>query len=178
MKVRKYRAKTAPMFLGVIDGVKKYSESKWVYGYYAPCYLFEKDGEVKNSYCIIRDESIEKLEMLGCGVQSGTPAKYAIIEETLGQSTGLKDKNGIEIFEGDIFEVEGEGCFVVQWSGAGYFELQFYGYYEKSLDGNAYETVWDKLDCEPIWNWDIEKMEIKGNIFDNPNLIKGEQNET
>lgn len=93
--------------------------------------------------------------------------------ETIGQYTGLKDKNGKKIYEGDIFEIEDEGYFVVQWSGAGYFELQFYGYYERCLDGNAYETCWGLLDCEPIWNYDIEKMSVIGNKYDNPELLEG-----
>lgn len=92
-------------------------------------------------------------------------------DNTIGQYIGRKDKNGTKIFEGDIFEIEDDGYFVVQW-GDGYFELQYYGYYEYCVDGNAYETRWGKLDAEPIWDWDIEGMEIKGNIFDTPELLK------
>ena len=105
MKPRKYRAKTIPQLLGVFNGEGKYTESKWVYGYYAPTYLAEVNGEVKNTYCIISDDTIGEQEMLGCGHNTGLPKAYHIIEDTVSQSIGLFDKNGKEIFKGDIVEV-------------------------------------------------------------------------
>lgn len=131
-------------------------ENKWVYGFYSPLIwypTYEQTPSIK--------------DFKGGDMQ--------IKKDTLCQYTGLKDKNGKKIYEGDIFAVpEEEGYFVVQW-GDGYFELQFYGYYEKCLDGNAYETVWDKLDVDPIWDWNLENMEIIGNIYDNPELLGEKQ---
>ena len=169
MEVRKYRAKTLPQLLGVIDNVQKYTESEWVYGYYAPTHLFEQNGESKNNYAIISDEIVGTLEMLGCGVHSGLPKAYPIIENTLGQSTGFYDKNRKEVFEGDIFQDE-DATMLVEFRD-GCFKLISYGWFEYCLDGSAYEDRFGELCEEPMYNYDIESMGIIGNKYDNPNLL-------
>lgn len=70
--------------------------------------------------------------------------------------SGLKDENGVKIFEGDVVksyhfsEAYGEG--VVRW--------------ERDLTGFYYD---DYKCMSPI-----ETYEVIGNIFDNPELMKGE----
>lgn len=170
MKPRKYRAKSLPILLGVVDGVQKYTEPEWVYGYYAPTYLAEIGGEVKNTYCIISDNTVGVVEMLGCGHHTGLPKAYHIIEDTLSQSIGLFDKNGKEIFEGDIFsDEEGNGVVIFD---DGQYKLEWYGWYEYSLDGNAYGESFGKIETAPISDYEINQMEVVGNIWDNHSLIE------
>ena len=87
--------------------------------------------------------------------------------KTIGQYTGLKDKNGKEIYEGDII-----GCHNPQIK-----HLIFYnekqGRFMAALNGdieNYYIGVCGLDDSR----W-IASKEVIGNIHDNPELIKEEQ---
>lgn len=143
--------------------------NEWVYGYYAPVYLYEKDGKEHSTYCIVSPNTIEKIEMLGCGVQSGLPATYEIEKETLGQYIGLKDINGTKIFEGDIVEVtckykgkvEFENCGVVEYKGNS-FELNIFTDNEE-FTFPIYESVSD--------NEREDTFIVIGNIYDDKDLF-------
>jgi hypothetical protein len=76
-------------------------------------------------------------------------------ECTLMQYTGLLDKNGKEIYEGDIVLWGGIHNRVVKW--------EPYGYSPWACDGEG------DHDCHAGWH---VESEIIGNIYDNPELIK------
>ena len=81
-----------------------------------------------------------------------------VIPETVGQYTGLTDKNGKKIFEGDIvklFYKDGFEIGLIGWSNID-FRYKF-----ASPDGTAYG-----FDVTDIF-------EVIGNIHDNPELLKG-----
>lgn len=67
------------------------------------------------------------------------------------QSTGLKDKNGTEIYEGDIVECYTEGLSTVEFE-HGCFGLLCNGYFE------GFVNV-------------LGKIEIVGNIYEHPHLL-------
>ena len=90
--------------------------------------------------------------------------KYAVISETIGQYTGLKDKNGAKIFEGDYWKDPDENdIFVVEFRDA-QFCFVIYGWFDDIF-------TFGELDCVPIEYYCTGKIEIIGNIHDNPELI-------
>ena len=123
----------------------------WTYGYYTKKVRCTKDGG------IIKIDAIENISKID-------GAAYAIHHEidatTLSQCTGLKDKNGSLIFEADIVK-----CL----SPAGYSSTGIVKY----ITEHARWEYWHAKQKEgfPIIRYN-NNLEIIGNVYDNPELLK------
>ena len=79
------------------------------------------------------------------------------------QSTGLKDKNGSEIFEGDIVKYEA-GCNTVTEEVA--YDKNFAGFGVRDADTDIIFTFLQLADVV-----DLISLEVVGNIYQNPELL-------
>lgn len=121
---------------------KRVDNGEWVCGYY----VYDDSGQLTEK----PRADIIRLHEHPCGFSM---IPYEVIPETVGQYTGLTDKNGNKIFEGDIVKTNGAvyGC---RWAEYNY-EFEFAN--ENENYGIAY----------------AQDVEIIGNIHDNPELLKG-----
>lgn len=123
---------------------------EWVYGS-----LLIQSGE-----WISKDElTPTEYRILGCRGENDL-----VIPETVGQYTGLTDKNKTKIFENDILSAHPDELFpndeirlIVVWHD--------YGWFGKDSKG-GFISLESK--------WVNELFEVVGNKFDNPELLKGE----
>ena len=126
-------------------GKRKDIPGGWVYGWYQPPVKWGNHnfGTSISHFC---DE--------------GWLDDVEVIPETIGQFTGLNDKNGKKIFDGDIlvFSKGATHPIMVYWDGLGWKFLR---------NGKRIE---DAFECNTISH--IQYCEVIGNIHDNPELVE------
>lgn len=134
-----------PKFRGL--SIDENSKGKMQYGYLIA------DGE----QAFIINEVVEANE------QYITIGSWCPVDpKTIGQSTGLKDKNGKEVFEKDILDYNGKKV-IVKWHGS--YASFIYEFVDELKNRT---TEWQPLYLS------YYKFEIIGNSLENPELLEVE----
>lgn len=122
---------------------------------------YEK-GFVYGSLIVYKDRCFIAVSAL-CNIKhcvnNGLVSMIEVVPETVGQFTGLTDKNGIKIFKGDV--VKGKDNLERNLAVGGYIDHE----------NGSFVIVGEFM---THYRWLDYELEIIGNIFDNPELLKGD----
>lgn len=98
---------------------------------------------------------------------------YTVDPETVGQFTGLEDKNDVKIFEGDIVQADPNSVFVVKFGRCIDFTSNkpdgYQGYFLEQISPGL------KMLRNDFYYWYNKGLKVIGNVFDNSDLLKYEE---
>lgn len=139
---------------------KSKKTGKWIYGYYLKNRGFD---------FIVPDEF----------ANGKTWEDYEVIPETVGMFTGLLDKNGKEIYEGDVIEIKEIGGYGCKRKGVVEYDVNECAFVVRVLRPSWVGVVklstkvqiCADMNCTHEY---INQYTVIGNIHDNPELLKTE----
>lgn len=119
------------------------SDGKWVYGFYVESKHSWKGHKPHKSWIVP--------DAISNGGFFNILGRHAVKDDTVGEFTGLRDKNGKKIFEGDVIKC-GMRLYVCEFIEGG-FEFR------------------DLSDSKLVLKAIVNHSRLIGNIYDNPELL-------
>lgn len=141
----------------ILFRAKMLDNGEWIKGYYIKATHHWHNHGIHEDWI-----AVDTIQNGGwCNVRG----KYAVIPETVCQYTGLTDKNGQKIFEGDIVSTDIERPYLIVEFRDGCFMFNC------NDGGEDYYDIMMPILKKPqkVYKYG----EVIGNIFDNPELLKG-----
>lgn len=137
---------------------KRVDNGEWITGYYIKANHHWHNQGIHEDWIVV--DTIQN------GGWCNVRGKYAITPETIGQYTGLTDKNGTKIFEGDIvldhyYKQKGVVTFCQGTFDSGIYKYN--GWVLKRANGKVEE-------CELVV-YEDNHFEVIGNVCDNPEIL-------
>lgn len=135
---------------------ERINSGQWVYGFYAKATMHWHKHGIHEDFIVC--DAIQN------GGYFNFLGRYAVNPKTIGQYTGLTDKNGKKIFEGDIIKCisrfDAKDMVVI-------FETAEF----HLVDCQRYKNY---TECCGYRQFGTMETEVIGNIHDNPELLRGD----
>ena len=136
---------------------KRLQGGEWVEGYFFKSDINKKERESGKATIIFTPDCDTFIMVPECH------NSFMVVSDTVGQYTGMKDKNGKRVFEGDVVKTS---------------DVTHEGFIQ--IPGESFEIAmrkgcWLMVSGE---DWDFletnhECIKVIGNIHDNPEMLKG-----